>query len=617
MDETQQTIAVLASIFVLGIGGHWLAWRLNVPAILLLLLVGFTAGPLTGWIDPEAIFGGLLLPLVSMAVALILFEGGVNLRFRELRGTWASLIGLLTVGVLVTWGGATMAGIWLLQLPIPVAMVLGAILTVTGPTVIGPLLRDIRPKGRAGVIAKWEGIIVDPIGATLALLVFEAADAIRVAEFSTATRSALAGQAMVVVIGLTAGLVAAVLLVTLLRRFWIPDYLQNPITLMFVVVTFTGADLLHHEAGLLAVTVLGITLANQQHIDVHRIIEFKENLSIVLIAMLFIVLSARMPLDSLTSLGWRGPAFVATMIQVLRPAAVWISTIGSGLTWAERCFLSWLAPRGIVAAAVSSVFALRLGDEGAAIAPATFLVIFGTVAVYGLSAGWVARQLGLSTPDAQGLLLGGASQLARAIAATLVKEGFDVVLVDTRYTRVRRSRESGLTACFANILSQQLLDEVDLGGLGRFLALTSNDEVNTLAAARFREWFGRDKVFQLPKEEARHSRMASTWQTRLVGRMLFGPGMTYEYIDTAIDQGATIKVTRLSATFDFAAFQAHYGVRAIPLFVIDGKRLHVVTTDTRLQPKPGQSLVSLVAKGVDEVQVGSDPASASSTSAPP
>ncbi|MGE3775784.1 MAG: cation:proton antiporter, partial [Pirellulaceae bacterium] len=213
MDETQQTIAVLASIFVLGIGGHWLAWRLNVPAILLLLLVGFTAGPLTGWIDPEAMFGGLLLPLVSMAVALILFEGGVNLRFRELRGTWASLIGLLTVGVLVTWGGATMAGIWLLQLPIPVAMVLGAILTVTGPTVIGPLLRDIRPKGRAGVIAKWEGIIVDPIGATLALLVFEAADAIRVAEFSTATRSALAGLAMVVVIGLTAGLVAAVLLV--------------------------------------------------------------------------------------------------------------------------------------------------------------------------------------------------------------------------------------------------------------------------------------------------------------------------------------------------------------------------------------------------------------------
>ena len=594
MDHTETLLAVMAGIFVLGIAIQWLAWRIRLPAILLLLAGGFVAGPLTRIIDPQKLFGDLLLPVVSLSVGLVLFEGGLNLRLHELREAWRSLFGLLTVGVAVTWAGASLAAWWLLDIPGSVALVLGAVLVVTGPTVIGPLLRDIRPSGRVDGVAKWEGIVIDPVGATLALLVFEATAAIRDGAFRSATVNALTGLASTTLVGLFAGLIAAGLLVLALKRFWIPDYLQNPVTLMFVVASFVAANALHHESGLLAVTVMGVALANQRKVSIQRIVEFKESLTVMLISMLFVLLTARISLDSLAGVGWRGVAFALVLVLVVRPLSVWLSTLGSRLSVAERCFLGWFAPRGIVAAAVSSVFALRLGETGASIAPATFIVIFTTVAIYGLTAGWVARKLGLSTPDAQGVLVAGASQFARAIAQVLTQEGFCVVLVDTRYSRILKSHESGLTACFANILSEDVLDEVDFGGLGRFLAMTPNDEVNTLAVARFRELFGRDKVFQLSKTGASFTRLDGDWQHRIAGRALFADELTYDVLDKALDKGASIKVTPLTEVFGFAELQSHYGFPVYPLFVIDGKKLQIMTADAKPSPKPGQSVVSLI-----------------------
>lgn len=607
MGDRRQILMSLATILVLGSGTQWLAWRFRMPAILLLLAAGFLAGPVTGLIDPEAVFGELLLPIVSLSVGLILFEGGLNLRFHDLRYTWRSLLGLLTLGVLVTWVGATVAAMWLLRLEFPVALVLGALLTVTGPTVIGPLLRDIRPAGRVGVIAKWEGIIVDPIGATLALLVFEAIEAIRQAEFGSAVQSAVGGLAVVTLVGLATGLAAAALLVVALQRFWIPDYLQNPVSLACVIATFAIADALHHEAGLLAVTVMGIALANQRRVDLRRLIEFKESLVVLLISVLFILLVSRVSLDSLASLDWRGPAFALALILAIRPVAVLLSTMGSRLTLAERGFLCWLAPRGIVAASVASVFALRLGDAGAAIAPATLVVIFLTVAIYGLTAGAVARRLGLASQDAQGVLIASAGQTARAIASVLQHEGFTTVLVDSRYQRIRKARDAGLNACFANILSEHVLDEVDFGGLGRFLAMTSNDEVNSLAVVRFREFFGREQVYQLPRAEVRLSRLETEWQQKLVGRTLFDAELTFDFLDTALDNGGTIKTTKLTDSFDYAAFQKHYAGRAWPLFVIEGKRLQVITADVKSTPRPGQTIVSLVRSTAASSAAGSVP----------
>lgn len=597
MDHAERLLAVLAGVFVLGIAIQWIAWRIKLPAILLLLAGGFVAGPVTHWIDPQELFGDLLLPVVSLSVGLILFEGGLNLRLRELKETWRSLVGLLTVGVVVTWVGATLAGWWVLGLPKSVALILGAVLTVTGPTVIGPLLREIRPSGRVGAVAKWEGIVIDPVGATLAVLVFEAINAIRRAEFGSATVNAAIGLASTTLVGLAVGLVAVGLLVLALKRFWIPDYLLNPVTLMFVVAAFAVANGLHHEAGLLAVTVMGVALANQKQVPVQRIVEFKESLTVMLISMLFVLLTARISLESLTSVGWRGVAFVMSLILVVRPLSVWLATIGSGLSATERCFLSWFAPRGIVAAAVSSVFALRLGESGAVLAPATFVVIFVTVAVYGLTAGPLARRLGLAIADAQGILIAGANPIARAIAAALTKEGFTVALVDTQFSQVRKARDAGLMAYYANVMSGHVLDVVDFSGIGRFAAITSNEEVNALSASRFREMFGRANVFRLPNTEARHASHEAESHHQFSGRILFSPKLTYDEFDRALADGASIKVTRLTDKFSFADFQSQYGERASPLFSIDGKRLTIISPDTKLTPKSGQSLVSLALPG--------------------
>jgi NhaP-type Na+/H+ or K+/H+ antiporter len=593
MESTDQFMKMLAGIVLLGVGGQWLAWRLKVPAILLLLILGCLAGSVTGFINPDRMLGDLLQPLVSLSVGLILFEGGLNLRLQELKGTWRSLLGLLTAGALITWCGAATAAYWILGMPASVALVLGAVLTVTGPTVIGPLLREIRPSGKVGVIAKWESIVIDPIGATLAVLVFEVITSIRAAEYGSAGMHAIRGFTATASVGLLLGMVSSRLLVESFRRFWIPDYLQNPMTLLYVVTTFAGAEILHHESGLVAVTVMGMLLANQKQIDIHRVIEFKESLTVLLISVLFIVLAARIPLSDLQQLGWRGIAFAAALILFVRPISVWLSTIGSGLSVRERCFLAWFAPRGIVAAAVSSVFALRMGPSGSLIAPATMVVILVTVAVYGLTAAPLARRLGLAASDPQGLLIAGASQLVREIAKVVSREGVKVVLVETQYERVARARAAGLNVCYASILSDYVMDAVDFEGLGRFLAMTSNDQVNTLAAARFRELFGAQNVLQLSKGESTE-RLRTTWESRLAGRTLFGKGLTYDFIDTALDQGASIKATRFSDIFSLEAFHSHYGDRVFPLFLIHGSRIQVLAADSRFNPRAGQLVVSLV-----------------------
>jgi len=598
---TERLLTTLAGILVLGIGAQWLAWRLRIPSILLLLGSGFVVGPGLGWIDPDHVFGSLLLPGVSLSGGLILFEGGLSLRFRELRKTWGSLVGLLTVGVLVTWGLSAVAAAQLLDMPGSLALLLGAILVVTGPTVIGPLLRHIRPTGRVGPVAKWEGIVIDPIGATLAVLVFEGLDAIRRAEYGSATLNVLEGLGITLLAGGLVGALCAGVLVFCLRRFWIPDYLQNPVALMLVVIALTAANALHHEAGLLAVTVMGVILANQRLVPMDRITEFKESLTILLISALFILLSARVRVEDLTALGWRGPVFALVMLLVVRPLAVWAATIGSQLNRAERVFLAWFAPRGIVAASVASVFALRLGDSGAVLVPATFLVIVATVAVYGLTAGPLARRLGLTPGDPQGLLIAGANGFARALASVLQREGFRVGLVDTSYAHVQQARAQGLTAFYADILSEHVLNAVDFGELGRFLALTPNDDVNALAALRFREVFGRQNVFQFAAATGRPARQERDLH-HFVGRSLFGADCSYDRLDKALDQGGTLKVTRLSSEFDYQAFQTHYGNRARLLAVIQGKRLSLTTADAAPVPKPGQAVVCLVEAGTGEPQ---------------
>lgn len=437
----------LASILIVGIIARWIAWQLHLPSILLLLICGIVAGPVTGFLRPDELFGELLLPIVSLSVGIILFEGGLSLSIRDLRKVGDVVRNLVTLGVLVTWVLTAAAVHWIVGFEWILAILLGAILVVTGPTVIIPLLRHVRPSGQVRTIVKWEGILNDPIGALLAVLVYEV---ILAGGFTGQAEEAASLFFSSILIGCLVGVAFGVLMLLLLKFYLLPDFLQNAFSLTMVVSAFTVSNYFRAESGLLATTVMGIALANQRVSAVKHIVEFKENLRVLIISSLFIILAAKLDLSDLLAISVPGFFFLLVLLFVIRPAAVWVSCLGSKVKRPERIFLAWMAPRGIVAAAVSSIFAVRLVEAGYEDAekfiPLAFFVIIGTVGVYGLSAFTVAKRLNLAEPEPQGVLLVGAQPWARRIALALKDAGFAVALVDSNRAHISAARLEGLKA---------------------------------------------------------------------------------------------------------------------------------------------------------------------------
>jgi NhaP-type Na+/H+ or K+/H+ antiporter len=616
MDEHLYLLLIVL-VPCLGVLAQWLAWRLQIPSILLLLAFGMIVGI---WISPDEILtrltgGGdavgprLLFPLVSVAVAVILFEGGMTLRWGQLGESARVLVRLLSLAALVTWGLTALLGHYLLGFRWPVAALLGAILIVTGPTVVGPLLRQIRPKRRVSSILQWEGILIDPLGAVAAVLVFEA-----ISQTEGVRWPAIVGIVVqTLAIGTVLGLGSAALLVIALRRYWVPDFLHGVFVLAVALVAFWGSDLLSAESGLVTVTVLGVCLANQRYVSVDHVLEFKEHLRVLLIGCLFIVLGARIPLSSLAALGWAGVLFVLLLVLVVRPMAVFLSTWGTGLKWRETLFVGLVAPRGIVAASVASVFGLRLAalDSSVAaepvtatqaqlLAPVTFLVILGTVTLCGLGAGPLARRLRLADANPQGILFAGASRWVRDVAAALSKLQVRVLLVDTNYANVTAARLAGLPATCASILSEHFQETEDLAGIGRLLAVTPNDEVNTLAAMEYVHVFSRANVYQLAPRARTHSRWQTVPETRR-GRSLFQTDLTHQQLEQLMATGGVVKTTALTASFTWADFRTLYGEAALVLFAVDAsKRLKIRTPQGSFQPAPGDRVVAIVPPAGDE-----------------
>ncbi len=572
------------------------------PAILILLAFGLLAGPISQMVggrkllDPDVIFGELIYPVVSLSVAVVLFEGSLTLNIAELREVGASVRNLVTIGALITWTVTTLAAGLILQMPWRLSVLLGAILSVTGPTVIGPLLRQIQPTGKVGPTLKWEGIVIDPIGAVMALLVFEA----------IGLKSGLGHLAMdttfsllkTILVGGIIGLAAAGILVLLLRKFWLADHLQNPVSLMLVVAAFVGAGLREDEAGLLGGSVMGIALANQKIAPHRHILEFKEALSVLLISSLFIVMGSRLQQSQLSSLGWRAALFVAVLIVIARPLSVLLSTFGTGLNWREKLFLSFMAPRGVVAAAVSSIFALRLAHAGFEgrdrLVPTTFIVIIATVTLYGLASPLLARRLGLAKSGAAGFLIAGAHPVARMIAKELQDQGEIIAVVDTNRASLNQARLEGLTTYSMSILSEELVEKIEGTGIRQLLAMTPNEEVNSLAAVHFARVFGRSNVYQLePEPQEPKAKDKSRVSHELHGRVLFARGITYEALRNRAADGASLKRTGLTEEFKFADLLAR-SPDALPLFIRNElNQISIISADTTFDPKPGQTLISL------------------------
>jgi len=579
----------LATIVVLGAAAQWVGWRMRLPSILLLLVSGFLVGPqVAGLVDPDA-FGALLLPFVSLSVAVILFEGALTLELREL-GEHRGVVGrLITLGAAITWMGAALLGWLLLGLGPVLAVLVGAILVVTGPTVVLPLLRQVRPAGGSGSILKWEGILIDPVGAVLAVLVFEGIAA--GGGLRPALGLAALGILKTILIGGGIGVAAALLLLLVLRRYWVPDDLHSPVALSMAVGAYALANLAQHEAGLLTVTVMGALLANQRRVDVSHILEFKENLRVLVISAVFILLAARIDPGALRAVDWRIALFVAGLVLVVRPLAVAACTAGSGLDRRTRLFLAGLAPRGVVAAAVASVFALRLealGHPGAGrIVPIVFVVVIGTVAIYGLGAGPLAFRLGLAKPAPQGVLIIGAHRFGRELAAALRGLGILALLVDTNARRIARARLAGLPAWHGSAVGERADEHLDLAGIGRLFALTSNDEINSLCVVHYAPVFGRGEVYQLPPA-------GDVPAARLRGRVLFSAGWEARALNDRLAAGAAVKATKLTEQFGLAEWRAEHGPEALPLLTVDEDgRVTVVAADQPLAPSPGDTLVGL------------------------
>ena len=644
--QENQYMIYLICVPVLGISAQWLAWRLRLPSILLLLGFGILLGQAItpadvienlpriedslsqGHISPEQQGEGLipavhqdgspyvseppahlrvdaidvnalLLPLVSFCVAIILFEGGLTLRFSELKEAGSATIRLCTIGAGVTWILSSIAVFYIAGFENwELSALTGAFMVVTGPTVVIPLLRHIHPSKKMGSIAKWEGIIIDPIGAVLAVLVFEF---IRNYEQGDSFLGVVMALLVTVVTGLVIAYCSSKLLLLFTRKYWIPDYLHGVVFLAVALGTFGVSNLIQHESGLLTVTVLGILLVNQKEVSIHHIIEFKEHLGVFLISSLFIVLGSNFDLAQIPEVGWQGLGFLLVMIIFVRPASVFLSTIKSDLSFKEKIFLSFLAPRGIVAAAVASVFALELGHVGGMdqaivdkIVPLTFILIVGTVAVYGLGAAPLARLLGLSETNPQGILFAGADQWVRDLAVALQQTGHNVLMLDTSFNNWSQCRMVGIPAECASVLSDYVQEELDLSGIGRVMAVTPNDEVNALTMQEFSSIFGRQNIYRMPPWDYKKGRRSSEGG-HAAGRWICHPRVTHNLMRQQVRDGGTYKVTRISDEFTYEQFIERNGMNCILFFTVDtNDNLNINTTENPLKVKAGDTIVAFV-----------------------
>lgn len=589
----------LAAIGVISLVCQWVAWRLRQPAILFLLVAGILVGPVSGVLNPDSLLGDMLFPIVSLAVAVILFEGSLTLKFAEIRGHGKMVTNLILYGTLVTCLVGTIAAYFALDMQLSLAMLFGAIVVVSGPTVIMPLLRAVRPSGRISNILKWEGIVIDPVGALLAVLVFEFI--IASGGESSAFLSTMYTFGATLVLGLTLGCASGYLLGEALRSRWLPQFLLNTGVLTFMLGVYAFSNFLVHESGLLTVTVMGIWLANMRGVPIDEILEFKESLSVLLISALFILLAARMELQAIYDLGAAVIWILAALIFIARPLAVNLASLGSDLSWQERSFLSWIAPRGIVAAAVSSLFAYRLEEigieEASLLVPLVFSVIVITVALQSISATPLAKLLNVRQPSSNGYLFLGANAVARDIAKAFQKLDVPVVLSDTSWENFRAARMEGLNVYYGNPASEHAENNMDLTGIGQFLAISPYKKLNAHVVYHFLDRFNAEHVFALSEGEMEQRASHQTSGTFMQAASLFEEGLSYAKLASLYSKGARISVTRLSEEFSFDAYRKEHGANLTLLFSVSPSGVvYPAGGEESVSPKAEWQMISLVQK---------------------
>ena len=593
-------------IGILGIGAQWLAWRTNLPAIVLMAIAGVLAGPVLGIFTladapantppMEALFGDFYRPIIAVAVAVILFEGGLQLNFAELRGLTKGVRRLVFPGVPIAWALGASAAHFIAGLSWQISLLFGGIMVVTGPTVIIPLLRQSKLSHRPATLLKWEGIINDPFGALLAVLVYEF--------LIFGNQHASAGEIVgsIVIASLLSGMFGFSIgkfVATAFRRGMVPEYLKPPVLLAMVLLCFEAANLLQEEAGLLAVTAMGVTMANSKIASINELRLFKENIAILLVSGVFIILTANLTFDSLKALDWSVFWYLIAMLFVVRPLTVFISTIGAGLPWKERLLVGWIAPRGIVAVAVSSFFGASLFtagyEDGAKLIPLAFAMVFATVFAHGFSIGPLAKALGLASKDRPGVLIAGASPWSIGLAVKLKEMEVPVIVADASWRRLKPARLADVPTYYGEILSEVTEHHIDLNRYGYLLAVSGNEAHNALVSTDLAPELGRAAIYQVNargKDEDDRQALSYTLQ----GRTFLHSGAPLDELLRRHYSGWVYQKTRLSEEYPPERYLEEAGDRHEIILVQRKGVLIFASREAPVTPSIGDTVLAYIPK---------------------
>lgn len=555
-------MAKIALIGTAGILAQWVAWRTGRPAIVFLLAAGIIAGPVLGILDPEVDFGDLQQPIIKLAVAVILFEGGLQLNFRDLREAGSSVTRLVLLGVPIGWLLCSLAVHWGTGLDWQLSALFGGILIVTGPTVIGPMLRAINVPRRVGDTLKWEAIINDPIGALLAVLIYSQMT------FEGGHAGGWDSVIAVLVASLGAalfGLVLGLIVTWAFPRGHVPEYLKAPMLLVIVITAFVLADTIQHESGLITVTVMGVVMANRRTFSSHAMRRFKEDLAVLLISGVFLILSATLDWEVISKLRIEFVAFLFLLMFVARPLTVFISLLGTETTWSERAFIAWIAPRGIVAVAITGLFALRLtegGVEGAELlVPLAFVTAIVTIVAHGFTASWWARRLGIERGEGNGLMFIGVNSWSVAAASALKKAGVNVAMADTSKFALRAARRSEIETHAGDMLDDNFRHHFHWSDYHHVVASSDSDAYNSLVCAELGPELGFDKVLQVSPDER------SGMTVPRGGTVFPNPVDIYE-LQSRVVEDWIFSATKITQQFTFGDFRKNLDEGAAPFAVV-------------------------------------------------
>jgi NhaP-type Na+/H+ or K+/H+ antiporter len=537
-------------------GAQWVAWRFRIPAIILLLGAGLTLGPFTGVLDPGKSLGAALQPMISAAVAVILFEGGLSLDIRGLRDASQGVVRIVLLVAPMVWGMITVAAHWVGNLSWPSAAVAGGVLVVTGPTVVQPLLRNARIETRAAAVLRWEAIVNDPVGALFAVVAFEAFTQSRTGAAPWMVGSRLLSYT---VLAGAFGYLVARGIARAYRTTSVPEYLKVPLLFALVIGCLVGGNALLDEGGLLSVTVMGVTLANSRIASLEELRRFKEHAAVLLVSGVFVILTANIDPRLLAQLDWHSAGFAGLLIFAIRPVAVLLGTVGTNLSWRERLLISWIAPRGVVAVATSAVFGAALvangvGD-GARVPAVIFVIVLLTVILFGLTTVPMARWLKLTLSSAPGVLIVGSNAWTLSFAQALASMQIPVMIADRSWRALKPARDAAVGTYYGEILAEAAEHRLDHARFGQMIAATDSHSYNTLVCTDLGPSFGRQHVFQVGRVEG-GEQDPNDIAASLGGRTLMPAGYDLETLEALIAKGWTFRKTKISDEFGFEAYSA-------------------------------------------------------------